>query len=106
MLETPNLNYIKEIAEGDKDFELSMLTLLKVEFPKEFKMLKDNFRQQNYAQVALDVHKIKYKISMLGMPLALEIASNFEQNIKKGHTEQYDALLVILNRIDVYLSNK
>ena len=106
MLEKPNLNYIKDISGGDKDFENNLLSLLKTEFPKEYEILKNNFKQQNYSQVALNVHKIKHKISMLGMPLAFDIASNFEQDIKKGYTEQYENLLVILDRIDVYLSNK
>lgn len=35
MLEKPNLNYIKDISEGDKNFENSLLSSLKTEFPKE-----------------------------------------------------------------------
>ena len=43
----PNLNYIKGISEGDKNFENSLLSSLKTEFPKEYEILKNNFKQQN-----------------------------------------------------------
>jgi len=105
MLEKPNLNYIKDISEGDKNFENSLLLSLKTEFPKEYEILKNNFKQQNYLKVALNLHKLKHKISMLGMPLAFEITYDFEQDIKKGHTEQYETLLVVLDKINVYLSS-
>ena len=35
MTEVPNLNYIKEIAGGNEEFEKKFLSIIQAEFPKE-----------------------------------------------------------------------
>jgi HPt (histidine-containing phosphotransfer) domain-containing protein len=105
-LETPNLDYLKQISGGDTDFENTMLNMLKLEFPKELNLLKSNFNDNNFMDLSLDIHKIKHKIGMLGMPKSLDLASICEKNIKEGNTEQYKELTLVLDRINVYLKNK
>ena len=105
-METPNLKYLKQISGGDLDFENSLLTILKVEFPLEYKTIKYNFKHNNYKLLALNIHKIKHKIGMLSMDKGVDLASICEINIKEGITEQYNDLILILDRIDVYLKNK
>ncbi|WP_435416649.1 Hpt domain-containing protein [Polaribacter aestuariivivens] len=105
-METPNLNYVREISGGDKDFEASVLSILKAEFPLEFLAIKKNFENNNYEQVSFDIHKIKHKISMLGMKKSFELASELERNIKNGDLEQYNKFVDVLNRINVYLNTK
>ncbi|WP_299016188.1 Hpt domain-containing protein [uncultured Polaribacter sp.] len=94
------------MSGGDKVFEQELLQILKLEFPKELKELKLNFKAKNFEKVTLDIHKIKHKIGLLGMADSLEFASKVEYDIKKGITEEYDDLLLILDRIAVYLSHK
>ncbi|QTD38745.1 Hpt domain-containing protein [Polaribacter batillariae] len=105
-MEKPNLNYIQQISAGDKDFELSMLTILKDEFPKELYLIKKSFKEENYRKLSFSIHKIKHKISMLGMEKSFDLASEIEQEIKNGNLEQYANLITILERINVYLNNK
>lgn len=105
-METPNLEYIKEISGGDKEFENEMISILKIEFPEEYMLLKKNFENKNFEEVALNIHKIKHKIGMLGMQKSFELATKLEQNIKNAITLQFDDLLLILDRITVYLSHK
>ncbi|QTE21762.1 Hpt domain-containing protein [Polaribacter cellanae] len=105
-MEKPNLNYIQQISGGDKDFEASMLTILKEEFIKELSLIKKNFKKEDYIQLSFNIHKIKHKISILGMEKSFELASEIEQEIKNGNTEQYANLIIILERIGVYLSDK
>ena len=105
-METPNLDYLKQISGGDLDFENSMLAILKLEFPEECTILKQNFKNSNFKEVALNIHKIKHKIGMLGMINSVDLASKCEESIKKGNTEQYNELVLILERINVYLKNK
>lgn len=105
-METPNLEYIKEISGGDKEFENEMILILKIEFPEEYMLLKKNFENKNFEEVALNIHKIKHKIGMLGMQKSFELATKLEQNIKNAITLQFDDLLLILDRITVYLSHK
>ena len=105
-METPNLDYLKQISGGDLDFEKSLLSILKLEFPIEYNVLSNNFKNSDFDKVALDIHKIKHKIGMLGMLNSVDLASECEKNIKKGNTKQYKDLISILERINVYLKNK
>lgn len=105
-MEIPNLNYIEEISGGDKEFEKNMLNILKSEFPEEYTILKKNFENKNFEEVALNIHKIKHKIGMLGMKNSFVLATNLEKDIKKGVIKQYDAFVLILDRIGVYLDHK
>ncbi|GAB7258064.1 Hpt domain-containing protein [uncultured Polaribacter sp.] len=105
-MEKPNLNYLKEISGGDIDFENSMLSILKTELPEELSILKSYYENSNYEELSLSIHKIKHKIGMLGMPIALEFASKIENDVKKGNLEQYTDLIFILERINVYLKNQ
>ncbi|PQJ71869.1 Hpt domain-containing protein [Polaribacter butkevichii] len=102
-METPNLNYVKELSGGDLEFEESMLKVLKKEFPEEQLLFNKNFEETNYLEAANNVHKIKHKISILGLKEGLELASRFEKDLKIGDTKLYGDFIKILNKIHVYL---
>ena len=102
-METPNLNYIKELSGGDLVFEQNILDVLKKEFPEECSLFNENFEKQDYSELANNVHKIKHKISILGFKKGLTLASKFEKDLKKGDTKLYKDFINILNKIHVYL---
>ena len=102
-METPNLNYIKELSGGDVEFEESILNVLKKEFPEEYSLFNENFKKKDYKELANNVHKIKHKISILGFKKGLELASRFEKDLKKGDIKLYQNFINILNKIHVYL---
>ena len=102
-MEKPNLDYFKQISGGDIEFENNLLSILKLEFPVEFIVLKKNFENNFFKEVSLNIHKIKPKIGMLGMMKSLELATKCETNIKEGNTEQFKDLVLVLDRINVYL---
>ena len=52
----------------------------------------------------VDVHKIKHKISLLGLEAGFVIASEFEKDLKKGNITLHKDFLEILTKIHVYLS--
>jgi HPt (histidine-containing phosphotransfer) domain-containing protein len=102
-MEKPNLSFIKEIAGDDEEFQNSILDIIKKEFPEEAKMFNQNFASKDYNEAANNVHKLKHKISLLGLEKGLEIASAFEIDLKKGKTQLHNNFLEILNKIHVYL---
>jgi HPt (histidine-containing phosphotransfer) domain-containing protein len=102
-MEQPNLSVIKEISGNDSEFESSILEILKTEFPKEVKLFKENFENKNYLEAANDVHKIKHKISLLGLEKGLNTATDFEKALKEGDTKLHNNFLEILDKIHVYL---
>lgn len=104
-MEKPNLTLIKEIAGSDKIFQKSLLEIIKNEFPEEVYLFHKNISQKKYKEASDNVHKIKHKISLLGLEKGCEIASEFEIELKKGNTELHAKFLEILNKIHVYLYN-
>ncbi|WP_341221527.1 Hpt domain-containing protein [Polaribacter atrinae] len=102
-MEQPNFNYIKELSGGDKEFEESILIVLRKEFPEECLLFNENFNNKEYLQAADRVHKIKHKISLLGLKEGCELASRFEQDLKNNDTKLYGDFINVLNKIHVYL---
>ncbi|WP_299666024.1 Hpt domain-containing protein [uncultured Polaribacter sp.] len=104
-METPNLKYIKKISEGDLDFEESLLNIITEEFPKEYATFIEKFNNKDYEESANNVHKIKHKISLLGLEKGLALASVFEKDLKNGNTELYQDFINVLHKIHVYLED-
>lgn len=104
-METPNLNYIKELSGGDIAFEENILNLLKKEFPEEYCLFNENFNQKKYKKAANNVHKLKHKISILGFVKGFDLASNFEENLQNNDIKLYQDFINILNKIHVYLKS-
>ena len=104
-METPNLDYIKELSGGDISFEENILNLLKKEFPEEYSLFNENFNQKKYTEAANNVHKIKHKISILGFKKGFELASNFEKDLQNNDVKLYQDFINLLNKIHVYLEH-
>ncbi|WP_298779770.1 Hpt domain-containing protein [uncultured Polaribacter sp.] len=102
-MEQPNLSVIKEIAGDDLDFQNSILEIMKAEFFEEVKLYKENFLKQNYLETSNDVHKLKHKISLLGLTKDFELAAELELSLKKNDYKLHQNFLEILNKIHVYL---
>lgn len=103
-MEQPNLNYIEEISPGDEAFKQKIITLLKTELPLEIKEFEKNFAEKSYILAASNVHKLKHKVGILGIPKAHELTSAFEQNLKGGSIELYDEFDQILKNITTFIS--
>lgn len=86
-MEQPNLNYINELSGNDESFKLKMILIVKSELPQEIKSYRLLFESQNFKATAEIVHKLKHKISVLGLEKSYYIAEEFENNLKKGSTE-------------------
>ena len=82
-MDTPNFKYIQELSEGDDAFEKQLISILKKELPQEIMDYKNYSQLSDYKQMAASVHKLKHKISILGLEEGYEIASSFEENLKK-----------------------
>ena len=103
-MEKPNLSLIKEISGNDIEFENNILEIIKLEFPEEVNLFKTNFEQKNYIEASNNIHKIKHKISLLGLEKGLETASAYEIELKQGNIKLHHNFMEILDKIHVYLS--
>ena len=98
-MEQPNLSYIENLSGGDKPFEQKLIAIIKEEFPDEKKTYFENIAANNYKLTAENVHKLKHKISILGLEKSYEIAVAFENNLLKGNTTlqiEFESILMII----------
>ncbi|GLB48063.1 Hpt domain-containing protein [Neptunitalea lumnitzerae] len=85
-MELPNFSYIHSLSGGDKDFEQQLLKILKAEFPEEKEIYFKAVAEKNFSDAAEIVHKIKHKISILGLEKSYTLADTYENNLKMGET--------------------
>ena len=104
-METPNLKYIKELSEGDETFEAKLISILKKELPQEFDEFQQNFEEKNFIKTAENVHKLKHKISILGLTKGYEEAAKFENDLRDHQRiERYDSFVKIIKSMMDFLS--
>ncbi len=104
MEDQPNLNYINSLSEGDKSFEMKLLAIIKKEFKQEKNTYYNNMKNDNFKLCAENVHKIKHKISILGLEKSYEIAEQYENNLREGNYELQNKFSDILNKVTNYLN--
>jgi len=93
-LEQPNFTYINSLSRGDKAFEAKLVAVIKAEFPIEKATYIKNIQEKNYKEAAENVHKLKHKISILGLD---------ENNLKENTSTLKEEFEKILQTITDYL---
>ncbi|TWO32710.1 Hpt domain-containing protein [Seonamhaeicola sediminis] len=102
-MEQPNLSYINELSGGDESFKNKLIAIIKKEFPEEKAIYIKNFEAHNFKASAENVHKLKHKISILGLEKSYKIAERYEDNLKENSTSGEEAFNNILKTITDYL---
>lgn len=86
-MEQPNLNYINQLSGDNIEFKTKMIGILKKELPEEIGVFKKDMAAENFPLAAQSVHKLKHKISILGLEKSYYIAEEFEDNLKNQSLE-------------------
>ena len=102
-MEQPNLSYIESMSGGDKAFEQKLIDIIQKEFPEEKQIYFDNINAENFKEAAENVHKLKHKISILGLVNSYETAVDFEYNLLEGSKEGQDNFEAILQNMTNFL---
>jgi HPt (histidine-containing phosphotransfer) domain-containing protein len=102
-MEQPNKSYIHSLSGGDTVFEQKLIDIIKNEFPDEKKVYFKNMAEKKYKLAADNVHKLKHKISILGLERSYETAVAFENNLLDGSIELKDKFESILTIMTNYL---
>lgn len=98
-MEKPNLNYIKQLAGDNSEFKAKMIAILKSELPEEILIYEDQIQQKNLSEAAQSVHKLKHKISILGLEKSYYLAETYEENLKNGNVsfqEEFETILEVM----------
>ena len=102
-MEQPNLSYIESMSGGDKAFEQKLIDIIQTEFPQEKEIYFTNIAANNFKEAAENVHKLKHKISILGLVNGYESAANFEHNLLEGSKEGQNDFEAILQNMTDFL---
>ncbi len=99
MKENYNLSYLKELSDGDKKFENKLLGILKAEFPIEIEEYNTNIKLGALSTASENVHKLKHKISILGLEKSYDIAVKHEINLTSNNLDLQHEFEEILNNM-------
>jgi len=95
----PNSSYIDSLSGGDEAFKQKLINVITKEFPEEKEAYYNSYNSGNYVLTAENVHKLKHKISILGLKKSYEIAGDYENNLKEGKIllkEEFENILQIM----------
>ncbi|CAL2094551.1 HPt domain-containing protein [Tenacibaculum sp. 190524A05c] len=102
-MEQPNLSYLEELARGDQDLIDQLIEVLKIEFPEEKEDYYNSLETKDYKLIAENVHRIKHKISILGLESAYTLANDFENELRDANSNKINEFEEILVTITNYL---
>lgn len=102
-MEQPNQSYINSLSGGDEAFKQKLIDVIKSEYPEEKEVYVNNYNAKNYKLAADNVHKLKHKISILGLEKGYEVAVAYENNLLDGSIDQKEEFEAILYSITNYL---
>ncbi|WP_046759249.1 Hpt domain-containing protein [Kordia jejudonensis] len=103
-MEQPNLNYVEQLARGDEAIKKTLLDVIKTEFPEEKQDYYDSLAKKDYKKIEENVHRIKHKISILGLEQSYELANTYEHNLREKKMDGVDDFEQILTVITAYIN--
>lgn len=103
MNEVPNLDYIKEIAGGNDEFEKKFLNIIQTEFPEEKRDYLQFLEIGQLEESANVVHKIKHKLGILGLTNAYEMAIKYEEDLNSGNTNLKADFAQVLKSVEEFI---
>ena len=102
-MEQPNSEYINQLSGDNEEFKSRVITILKRELPEEVELYQNEMNNKNFKLAAESVHKLKHKISILGLEKSYYIAEEFEENLKMNITNLQSDFEVILKRMQDFV---
>ncbi|SDS21812.1 hypothetical protein [Gramella sp. MAR_2010_147] len=105
MLKSPNLDYIKQLSGGDKDFERKIITIIKKELPVEIQSYKKNISAREFEKAAENIHKIKHKIGIFQMEEAYKLAIDYEEALREKEDRYKEKFEIYLGQLKSFVES-
>lgn len=103
MKEQPNLSYIHQLSGGDKVFEDKLMSVVKRELPEEIFSYRTSIFEKNLLKASSCVHKLKHKISILGLEKSYYFAESYEEDLREGSNTGQQEFEEILQRMLTFI---
>lgn len=104
MQETPNLNYIVNLSNGNSQFEKTLINIIKRELPCEIEAYKSHLTNGDFTQTAGHVHKINHKIKILGLVNGCKTAERYRLNLLENSIKLKSDFEGILTSLSVFIN--
>lgn len=97
-LEKPNTSYIDQLSVDDIAFKNKFINLIKKELTVEIDSYKKAISNKEYLKASQLVHRLKHKVSILGLKKGYNLALDFENELKENTNsfaskEKFDKML-------------
>jgi HPt (histidine-containing phosphotransfer) domain-containing protein len=102
-MEQANSEYIDQLSGDNVEFRKKLISILQRELPEEVQTYQSQIQAKNYALAAASVHKLKHKVSILGLNKSYYIAEQFEDNLKESSLELQQDFDVIIEIMQEYV---
>ncbi len=102
-MEKPNSDYIDQLSGDNEEFKNKLIGILKKELPEETVIYQDLIQTKNYKLASESVHKLKHKVSILGLEKSYYIAEEFENNLKQNLTDLQTDFEIILKSMQDFV---
>ena len=99
----PNLTYINKLSDGDEAFKKKLISLLKKEFYQDKELYFQLFEKKQFTELVAIVHKLKHKLSIVGLSVDYELVAAYEKELKEEKTILHKSFIVILDKITIFL---
>jgi len=103
-MEQANFSYIDVLSDGDNSFKQKLIEIVKNELPGEIEIYEQNMANLKFQDAAENVHKLKHKISILGMEESYQVAVNYEENLKKNSLDLRESFEKILMQMIQFIN--
>jgi HPt (histidine-containing phosphotransfer) domain-containing protein len=92
----PNPDYIDKLAGGDQGFRSELINIIKTELPQECDTYFSALEREDREGLVAIVHKLKHKVSLLGMTEGYALTASYEEALRLGSwtgREEFEQLL-------------
>lgn len=99
-MEQPNLEYVDQLARGDESIRKTLIDVITTEFPEEKSDYDESVKNKNFKKIEENVHRLKHKISILGLEKSYKRANKFEHNLREGSLEgiqDFEKVLLVIS---------
>ena len=103
-MEQANFSYIDALCDGDASFKQKLIEIVKDELPREIEIYEQNMVELKFQEAAENVHKLKHKISILGMEESYQVAVNYEENLKINSLDLRTSFELILSQMIQFIT--
>ena len=101
----PNTDYIDKLAAGDEGFRNELIGIIQKELPQESDTYFKALEREDWEGLVAIVHKLKHKVSLLGMTDGYRITASYEEALRLGSWSGREEFEQILKRMITFIGS-